>query len=345
MGRPTLGEISDLKSRLGLEELLGKEIHALSGGESVRLTLASVAAQGIEELHIDTSLEQLDEHWRRSILTMLAAQTRQIAERLFIADNHLSKDETVLFKDFLHFPLGGESCRWTKTIDPVGAAALISPTRGKNISIENVSFSYSRRSPVILNQISLILEPGTLYFLLGPNGSGKSTLVKLLSGTLLPREGGIRYGLDQFRPAKSPDRFAGLAFQNPDFQWTTQTIERELLKTQKVIKLFSKLEKILPTFGIPETLFKADPNEAPFVLKKRLGIALAVLFGRSWLIFDEPTLGQDTEFRFALAEFIRLALAQGAGIILISHDTAFRSLFPNSKKLLLGNQNVVLATK
>lgn len=335
---------SDLKSQLGLEELLGHELHALSGGESVRVALSSVAAQDVDELHIDTSLEQLDEHWRRSILALLAAPSSQIAKKRFIVDNHLSQGEMGLFDDALNFPMHREeSDRWSKAIDPAGAAAHILVTRAATISVEHLSFSYTRRSPTILHQVSLSLHPGTLYIFSGQNGSGKTTFVKLLSGTLLPRTGAIRYGSAQFRPAKSPDRFASLAFQNPDFQWTAQTVGGELQKAQGENHPLSIIQELLPTFGIPGELFKAHPHELLFVLKKRLGIALAALAGKPWLIFDEPTLGQDEQFRVALAEFIRLALAKGAGVLLISHDVWFRSLFPAAKRLLFGNQTIVPA--
>jgi hypothetical protein len=40
-------------------------------------------------LHIDTSLEQLDEHWRPSIIALLADPANKIAKNVFVADNHL----------------------------------------------------------------------------------------------------------------------------------------------------------------------------------------------------------------------------------------------------------------
>ena len=333
---------ANLEKELALETLLGREINALSGGEAVRVALSSVAAQGIEELHIDTSLEQLDEHWRRFIFSMLARPTGPIAKQLFIADNHLSQDELDTFDDAIQFPINKEkNDRWSQVIDPTAAAALVCAGSAATILIDNLSFSYNRSSQNILHRVSLIMEPGVLYFLSGDNGSGKTTFVKLLCGTLLPRKGIIYFGSDKFRPAKSPDRFAGVAFQNPDFQWTTQTVEGELQDGQGIINQPSNLQSLLPTFGISEKLFQAHPNELPFVLKKRLGIALALLAGKPWLIFDEPTLGQDQRFQVALAEFIRLVLTQGAGVIMISHDTYFRSLFSKSKRLLFRNQTIV----
>ena len=66
-------------------------------------------------------------------------------------------------------------------------------------------------------------------------------------------------------------------------------------------------------FGIPGELFKAHPNELPFVLKKRLGIALAVLAGKPWLIFDEPTLGQDEQFPSRIGRIYPTGFGQGCG--------------------------------
>lgn len=343
MGRSTGTNPVYLEDQLGLDDLQDKQIDALSGGESVRLALASVVAQGAVDLQIDTALEQLDDRWRRSILALLTSSAGDAFRRIFVADNHLSEDEIDLFKESIRFPQADKQFdRWSNTIDPTGASALIGETAGMEISIESVSFSYPRRSQYVFREVCVTLKPGSLYFLVGDNGSGKSTFVKLLSGTLLPVGGSIRYGADRFEPARSRGRFAGLAFQNPDFQWTSLTIREELMTAKRGRNLAVSLEGMLSTFGIPDSLVNADPHEIPFAFKKRLGIELAVLFGKPWLIFDEPTLGQDYEFRKSLVEFIQRALGRGTGIIVISHDATFRSLFNDAKTLRVGNQKIVL---
>ena len=50
------------------------------------------------------------------------------------------------------------------------------------IEIKNLSFSYGKRKPLVLDNFSLSLQPGRIYGLLGKNGTGKSTLLYLLSG-------------------------------------------------------------------------------------------------------------------------------------------------------------------
>jgi energy-coupling factor transport system ATP-binding protein len=337
---------ADFVNTLGLQDLGSHRIHTLSGGEAVRVALASVAAQNVAELHIDTSLEQLDEYWRSQFLSaFFAFRGRQIAARQYLVDNHLSPEEVSKLVEVVHFPQSeSKSCGWSKVIDYANAATLAHTEGGAPVVFEDVTFSYSRASQPVLRRISLTLQPGSLYILSGPNGSGKTTLVKLLSGTLLPRAGIIRYGPHPFRPKRSSFRFASSAFQNPDYQWTSLTVIDELRKCRGRYKWSSDMSTLLPIFGIPEKLAHANPNELPFVFKKRLSTALALLAGKPWLIFDEPTLGQDRKFCVALAKCLQFALMGGAGILLISHDAYFKALFPTANVLEFGGQQIAASS-
>ena len=56
---------------------------------------------------------------------------------------------------------------------------------------ENLTYSYSRQSQLVLDDVSVELKPGTLTALVGPNGAGKSTLLGLLQGRNKPDKGEI----------------------------------------------------------------------------------------------------------------------------------------------------------
>ncbi len=54
------------------------------------------------------------------------------------------------------------------------------------LAATNVSFAYRAGTALVVNDVSLTIEPGEMVGILGPNGSGKTTLLKMLSGTLTP---------------------------------------------------------------------------------------------------------------------------------------------------------------
>ena len=59
------------------------------------------------------------------------------------------------------------------------------------IEIENLTFSYSKKRPVLKN-LNLELQPGNIFGLLGKNGAGKSTLLKNIAGLLFPKQGSVK---------------------------------------------------------------------------------------------------------------------------------------------------------
>ena len=62
-----------------------------------------------------------------------------------------------------------------------------------NVQLSNVSFSYSKGSPLILKKVSLDIKPGEFVAIVGPSGCGKSTIVRLLLGFETPISGAVLY--------------------------------------------------------------------------------------------------------------------------------------------------------
>jgi ATP-binding cassette subfamily B protein len=64
--------------------------------------------------------------------------------------------------------------------------------RGK-IELKNINFRYNENSPLVLQDISMTIEPGQKVALVGPTGSGKSTLAKMCMGLYSPSNGEVFY--------------------------------------------------------------------------------------------------------------------------------------------------------
>ena len=226
-------------------------------------------------------------------------------------------------------------------IDQGRLTALLCRPPPLSITLDGVTFRYTRRAAPVLRDVSLELAPGRLHILAGANGAGKTTLVKLLSGTLLPTRGSIRFGMQVFRPGRSRQRFVGSAFQNPDFQWTTSRVAAQFRTLPAAIAPRDDPAALLEVFAVPPALADTHPSDLPFVFKKRLGIGYTLLDDKPWAIFDEPTLGQDETYAASLAVSFEAALGAGRGLILISHDAMFRARFPAARHLLLRDGSVV----
>lgn len=69
-------------------------------------------------------------------------------------------------------------------------AQRVGQVRGR-VQLANVSFKYDSGSPVVLQDVSLTVEPGEFVAIVGPTGAGKSTIVRLLLGFEKPTEGQV----------------------------------------------------------------------------------------------------------------------------------------------------------
>ena len=98
------------------------------------------------------------------------------------------------------------------------------------IILENVSFSYSRKTPLetpALRDINLQIEKGEFVGILGEKGAGKSTLLKLFNGLLNPETGTVRVdGLDP--SSREAKRRIGMVFQQAADQLFCRTVYEEI---------------------------------------------------------------------------------------------------------------------
>src|SRR5690625_529273 len=170
--------------------------------------------------------------------------------------------------------------------------------RQLKLAIENVSKEYKEKKAV--NQFSAELSVG-VYALLGPNGSGKTTLMRMLAGLLKPTTGRILLN-HQDITVMDEDYRDILGYLPQEYgMYNNFTAERFLmyfasLKGLDKKKAIKKVDEVLALVNLDQDR-KRKTGKFSGGMKRRLGIAQALLNDPQVLIVDEPTAGLDPKER------------------------------------------------
>lgn len=176
------------------------------------------------------------------------------------------------------------------------------------LTIDQISKKYKDKTAV--SQASLKLTPG-VWGLLGANGAGKTTLMRMVAGILKPTEGKVLYdGISiQVLREKYRDIFGYLP---QEFGFYPEFTVQDYLEYMAVLKGLTKKEGKRRIEELLEKMTLLDVRKKKIVklsggMKRRVGIAQALLNEPEVLVLDEPTSGLDpgerVRFRNLLSEF------------------------------------------
>jgi len=205
------------------------------------------------------------------------------------------------------------------------------------IKIENLNKTYPNGNHA-LKDVNLTLRNG-IFGLLGPNGAGKSTLMKILVTLMKPSQGSVLVnGLDLHKNRKKIRSMLGYLPQ--DFRFFSK------LKTSEFLDYAARLagmkdskernlavDRMLHEVG----LFEARDRKASKLsggMKRRLGIAQALINEPKIIIIDEPTTGLDPEERIRFRNLLSTISTQDVIIILSTHIVGDISSTCNNMALL-----------
>ena len=190
------------------------------------------------------------------------------------------------------------------------------------LTIDRVSKRFKDKSAV--DDVSLTLTPG-VWGLLGANGAGKTTLMRMCCGIMQPTAGEIRADgipIDRLGAAYRDS----LGYLPQEFGFYPSFTVRDYLDYMATLKGIGKRDARRRTNDLLEQLGLADVRKKRIAklsggMKRRVGIAQALLNEPEILILDEPTSGLDpserVRFRNLLSEF-----AQGRIVLISTHIVA-----------------------
>ncbi|MFW5867273.1 MAG: ABC transporter ATP-binding protein [Armatimonadota bacterium] len=161
-------------------------------------------------------------------------------------------------------------------------------------------------SPPVLDGINLNIEAGEVFGYLGPNGAGKTTTIRLLLGLLRPTRGTVRV-FGQTPSGNDPLRARlGVLMENSglDDRMTPRQSLQYHARLYGVADPEPKIERLLDFVGLSE---KSDAKVGTFStgMKRKLGLARAIVHDPEMLFLDEPSAGLDPEAQLMVRELLQ----------------------------------------
>jgi ABC-2 type transport system ATP-binding protein len=206
------------------------------------------------------------------------------------------------------------------------------------IQIQNLSFGYSRRSP-LFQDLHLTLQRGHIYGLLGKNGAGKSTLLKNITGLVFPWKGSCQVnGFEASR--RNPAMLEDLFLIPEEIYMPSLTAVQFVANTAPFYPLFNETEfyKYLSEFDVPE---QAILNKLSFGQQKKAMIAFGLATNTGLLVMDEPTNGLDIPSKVQFRRILASALTENRCMIISTHQVRDLDSLIDTL-LVLHNREIVL---
>ena len=209
------------------------------------------------------------------------------------------------------------------------------------LSASNIHFCVRQRP--IVDQASLVLNPGEILAVLGPNGAGKSTLFKILSGEIPCKHGEVGYNGQAIESLKSRQlaevRAVMPQHSQVNFPFTAQeVVELGLIssKTSHPEKLVKEVMEATNTHLLKDRVFNRLSGG------ERQRVQLARVLVQIWeqkpfpryILLDEPTSSLDIAQQHAVLGILKTLKRRNIGVLVILHELNLAALYADRIALL-----------
>jgi phospholipid/cholesterol/gamma-HCH transport system ATP-binding protein len=196
------------------------------------------------------------------------------------------------------------------------------------IEINNIEKSFGDKP--ILKGISAVFSPGQVNMIIGASGTGKSVLLKCIVGLEQPDIGDVLYDQRDFTNANRFDKIEirreiGMLFQGAAL-FDSKTVEEnvrfplDILTHMPIDEKLDQVNHVLSRVGL-ENSNKLMPAELSGGMKKRVGIARALVNNSKYLFCDEPNSGLDPQTAILIDNLIKdLTEEYRTTTVVVSHD-------------------------
>ncbi len=188
----------------------------------------------------------------------------------------------------------------------------------------------------VLDSVSLAVDPQQRLVIIGQSGAGKTTILRLILGILTPTTGSVFFQQGEI-PRLTPEELhqartrIGMVYQDAALLSSSTVRENLALPLQELTrKTPAEIDRIVEEkLELVEMAGTGDlmPYELSGGMRKRVGLARALVMGPELILFDEPTQGLDPVVSAVIDELI-IDLTERSRVtsIIVTHlmDSAFR---------------------
>jgi phospholipid/cholesterol/gamma-HCH transport system ATP-binding protein len=193
---------------------------------------------------------------------------------------------------------------------------------------------HKRFDAPVLDGISLSVAKGEILALVGPSGTGKSVLLKTTIGLITPDRGEVfvdGHSVQRATPAERQQirRKAGYVFQYAAlfdsmnvFENVAMGLPENAMKTIGRNEVTRRVRESIENVNLdPDVVLKKFPAELSGGMKKRVGLARAIVGQPQIVLYDEPVTGLDPVNTAAIDRLIvEIAKATGVTSLIVTHD-------------------------
>lgn len=337
-------EKDDIAQQLELDNIMGREIHTISGGELQRVAIAATLQKNADVYFLDEPSSYLDINHR----LQMARVIRNMAEKKMIVV--VEHDLAVLdfLVDIVHLIYGKKGVYGIIT-QPKSVRHGINIYLSGYLKEENIRFGEEIRfevhPPKEMRELEMLvsfenlkkvfenfsveigkgkIHEGEVIGVVGPNAIGKTTFVKMLAGIIEPTEGKI-------------DTEVRVSYK-PQYIKPAEGTVRELFYSTKVSSLYEK--EIVKPLGI-EDLYERELKELSGGELQTVALALCLSREADVYLIDEPSAYLDATQRMNAAKIIKRVMEkERVAALVVDHDVYFIDMVSQSLMVFTGKPGV-----
>jgi len=196
------------------------------------------------------------------------------------------------------------------------------------IELKNIQKAFDNRT--VIDGVSATMKTGQCNLIIGASGSGKTVLMKCMVGLFEPDSGEILYDGKNFTAMNNRDKTEirkeiGMLFQGSAL-FDSMTVQRNVMFPLNMFtdwtyqKKLERVNEVLDRVNLKDSN-KKFPAELSGGMKKRVGIARAIVLNPKYLFCDEPNSGLDPQTSLVIDKLIKeITLEYNITTVVNTHD-------------------------